>query len=41
MQWNQPSIDFYEKGLNAKAMSDWVGMRLDEDGIGGLIQQAG
>ena len=32
-QWNQPSIDFYEKSLGAKAMSEWMGMRLEEDGI--------
>lgn len=32
-QWNQPSIDFYEKKLNATAMSEWMGMRLEEDGI--------
>lgn len=32
-QWNQPSIDFYEKSLGAKALSEWVGMRLEEDGI--------
>lgn len=29
-QWNQPSIDFYEKTLNASAMSEWMGMRLEE-----------
>ena len=35
-QWNQPSIDFYEKRLGAQRMSDWVGMRLDEKGIADL-----
>ena len=35
-QWNQPSIDFYDKTLGAKAMSDWMGMRLDEQGIDNL-----
>jgi hypothetical protein len=35
-QWNQPSIDFYEKRLGAKRMSDWVGMRLEEAGIADL-----
>ncbi|KAF8830496.1 hypothetical protein HHX47_DHR2001108 [Lentinula edodes] len=34
--WNQPSIDFYEKKLGAKPMSEWLGMRLEEDGIDGL-----
>ncbi|TFK26587.1 acyl-CoA N-acyltransferase [Coprinopsis marcescibilis] len=33
LKWNQPSIDFYEKRLGAKPMSEWVGMRLDESGI--------
>ena len=35
-QWNQPSIDFYEKRLGAKLMSEWAGMRLEEDGIDAL-----
>lgn len=35
-QWNQPSIDFYEKTLGATAMSDWMGMRLEEAGIENL-----
>lgn len=35
-QWNQPSIDFYEKKLGATAMSEWMGMRLEEDGIENL-----
>ena len=29
LDWNQPSIDFYEKVLGAKRMSEWVGMRLE------------
>ncbi|EIM89159.1 acyl-CoA N-acyltransferase [Stereum hirsutum FP-91666 SS1] len=33
LKWNQPSIDFYEKTLSAFPMSEWVGMRLKEDGI--------
>ncbi|KAF9010180.1 acyl-CoA N-acyltransferase [Cyathus striatus] len=33
LKWNQPSIDFYEKRLGAKSMSEWMGMRLEEDGI--------
>jgi hypothetical protein len=32
-QWNQASIDFYEKCLHAKAQNEWLGMRLEEDGI--------
>ena len=32
-QWNKPSIAFYEKALNATAMSEWLGMRLEEEGI--------
>ncbi|KAF9530247.1 acyl-CoA N-acyltransferase [Crepidotus variabilis] len=33
LKWNQSSIDFYEKRLGATAMNEWVGMRLEEDGI--------
>jgi hypothetical protein len=29
-------MDFYEKGLHAKAQDDWLGMRLDEEGIENL-----
>ncbi|EGN92899.1 hypothetical protein SERLA73DRAFT_190505 [Serpula lacrymans var. lacrymans S7.3] len=36
LKWNQPSIDFYEKTLGAKAMSGWMGMRLEEQGIDNL-----
>ena len=36
IQWNQPSIDFYEKRLGAKSMSEWMGMRLEEEGIDSL-----
>ncbi|KAJ3504543.1 hypothetical protein NMY22_g17890 [Coprinellus aureogranulatus] len=36
LTWNQPSIDFYEKRLGAKRMSDWVGMRLEQEGIANL-----
>ncbi|KAI0918647.1 hypothetical protein AcW1_009520 [Taiwanofungus camphoratus] len=36
LKWNQPSIDFYEKTLGAKAMSEWMGMRLEEEGIQNL-----
>ena len=33
VQWNQPSIDFYEKCIRAKKQDEWVGMRLEEEGI--------
>jgi len=36
LKWNQPSIDFYEKRLGAKPMSEWMGMRLEEEGIDSL-----
>jgi len=36
LKWNQPSINFYEKALGASALSEWVGMRLEEGGIEGL-----
>ena len=37
-QWNQPSIDFYEKRLQAIPMSEWVGMRLEGEGINRLLK---
>jgi len=40
LKWNQPSIDFYEKKLAATAMSEWMGMRLEEDGIDNLKKLA-
>jgi len=36
LKWNEPSIGFYEKSLGAKMMSEWVGMRLEEEGIENL-----
>ncbi|KAJ7754516.1 acyl-CoA N-acyltransferase [Mycena metata] len=36
LKWNAPSIAFYEKTLNASPMSEWLGMRLQEDGIESL-----
>jgi len=33
LKWNKPSIDFYEKRLGAIAMQEWLGMRLEEQGI--------
>ena len=35
-QWNKPAIGFYETNLGAKMRSEWVGMRLEEDGIDNL-----
>jgi len=36
IQWNTPSIAFYEKTLEAKGMEEWMGMRLEEHGIENL-----
>lgn len=38
LQWNTPSIEFYEKALDAKSMTEWLGMRLEDDGIEKLKQ---
>jgi len=38
MQWNQPAVDFYEKRVGAKPMSELMGMRLEEEGIDNLKQ---
>lgn len=32
LKWNEPSIRFYES-IGAKMMSEWVGMRVDGDGL--------
>ena len=40
IQWNTPSIAFYEKTLEAKAMEEWMGMRLEEQGIENLKKLA-
>ncbi|KAF7561799.1 hypothetical protein G7046_g2343 [Stylonectria norvegica] len=32
LKWNEPSIKFYEK-IGAVAMNDWVGMRVDGEGL--------
>ncbi|KAI9696739.1 MAG: hypothetical protein M1836_005101 [Candelina mexicana] len=32
LKWNQPSIEFYE-GIGAKMMSEWVGMRVEGEGL--------
>ncbi|KAF9513805.1 hypothetical protein BS47DRAFT_1329323 [Hydnum rufescens UP504] len=36
LDWNQPSIDFYEKVLGATMMKEWKGMRLEGDGLDAL-----
>jgi len=40
LKWNKPSIDFYERSLGAKPMSEWMGMRLEEHGIDNLKKLA-
>lgn len=32
LKWNEPSIKFYES-IGAQAMDDWVGMRVDREGL--------
>ncbi|KAI0400129.1 acetyltransferase [Xylaria palmicola] len=32
LKWNEPSIKFYES-IGAKAMNEWVGMRVDHEGL--------
>ncbi|KAK4465354.1 putative N-acetyltransferase [Cladorrhinum samala] len=32
LKWNEPSIKFYES-IGATMMSDWVGMRVDREGL--------
>ncbi|KAI1128951.1 acetyltransferase [Nemania abortiva] len=32
LKWNEPSIKFYES-IGAKAMNEWVGMRVDGEGL--------
>ncbi|KAF4125481.1 Ribosomal protein S18 acetylase RimI [Geosmithia morbida] len=32
LKWNEPSIKFYQS-IGAKAMDEWVGMRVDNDGL--------
>jgi len=42
LKWNEPSIRFYED-IGAKMMSEWVGMRVDGDGLvklAGLLDDA-
>lgn len=34
LKWNEPSIKFYEsEKVGAKMMSEWVGMRVDGEGL--------
>lgn len=35
LKWNEPSIKFYES-IGATMMSDWVGMRVDREGLNKL-----
>lgn len=37
LDWNEPSLNFYNKSLNACAQKEWVKFRLDETGIRNLI----
>ncbi|OIW32312.1 acyl-CoA N-acyltransferase [Coniochaeta ligniaria NRRL 30616] len=42
LKWNEPSIRFYES-IGANMMSEWVGMRVDGDGLtklAGLLDSA-
>lgn len=42
LKWNEPSIRFYQS-IGAKMMSEWVGMRVDGDGLvklAGLLDNA-
>lgn len=32
LKWNKPSIRFYEQGVGARQMEEWVGMRVDDQG---------
>ena len=40
LKWNTPSIEFYQKALNALSMDEWMGMRLVGDGIEKLMRRA-
>ncbi|CAH0058408.1 unnamed protein product [Clonostachys solani] len=37
LKWNEPSIKFYES-IGAVAMNDWVGMRVDGEGLNKLAR---
>jgi GNAT superfamily N-acetyltransferase len=40
LKWNEPSIRFYE-GIGAKAMEEWVGMRVDGEALERLAGKSG
>lgn len=35
LKWNEPSIRFYE-AIGARKMDEWVGMRVEKEGLGKL-----
>jgi GNAT superfamily N-acetyltransferase len=39
LDWNQPSLDFYESDVvGATRKTEWVGLRVEGDGLGKLAQ---
>ncbi len=40
LKWNEPSIRFYE-GMGARMMSEWVGMRVDGEGLERMAEEEG
>lgn len=42
LKWNQPSIDFYQgDSIGATRMEEWVGMRVEGEGLGRLARKEG
>lgn len=39
IDWNEPSIKFYENTLGAKALREWIRFRLDEEAIDNLLEK--
>jgi len=39
LDWNQPSIDFYEQKLLAQPQKQWIKFRLDGDNLESLVQR--
>lgn len=39
LDWNEPSINFYENVIGAKAHKEWIRFRLDEAGISNLVNK--
>lgn len=37
LKWNEPSLKFYES-LGAVRMDEWVGMRVEGDGVGRMAR---